>query len=240
MSAAADKQRVVIVEDDESIRRLIEVALSGNGYDAVGFNNAADALENMKSFTPDVAIFDIMMDGMDGLEAVSIMRKNGKLATVPVIMLTARDTEADKIVGLDNGADDYMTKPFSVLELCARVRAQLRRNVHISADDEKDTGKVYEFGTLKMDDITHEVYNGNEQIELTLKEYELLKLFMNNPGRVLSRTEILEKIWGGEYFGETRTLDIHIGTLRHKLGDSASNYQYIKTIRGVGYRFLDR
>lgn len=231
------RERIVIVEDDESIRRLIEVALQGNGYDAIGFNNAPDALEDMKLSVPDVAIFDIMMEGMDGLEAVGRMRKDPRLATVPVIMLTAKDTEADKIAGLDNGADDYMTKPFSVLELCARVRAQLRRNVN-SKIQEPDSNKIYQFGKLKMDDITHEVTKDGEHIELTLKEYELLKLFMQNPDRVLSRSEILEKVWGNEYFGETRTLDIHIGTLRHKLGDSAANGQYIKTVRGVGYRFF--
>lgn len=230
-------ERIVIVEDDESIRRLIEVALQGNGYDAVGFNNAEDALKYMETENVDVAVFDIMMEGMDGLEAVDKMRKNKEMSGIPVIMLTAKDTEADKIAGLDNGADDYMTKPFSVLELCARVRAQLRRNINAKSNKESDNKQIYVYGKLKMDDITHEVINDGKCVELTLKEYELLKMFMQNPDRVLSRSELLEKIWGSEYFGETRTLDIHIGTLRHKLGDSAANGQYIKTVRGVGYRF---
>lgn len=230
------KNRIVIVEDDESIRRLIEVALLGNGYDAVGFNNAEDALTDIKESKPDVAIFDIMMNGMDGLQAVSNMRRNKQLADVPVIMLTAKDTEADKIAGLDNGADDYMTKPFSVLELCARVRAQIRRTSGKSDEEEKES-VIYEFRNLKMNDSTHEVTLNDKMLDLTLKEYDLLRMFMKNPDRVLSRTEILKEIWGTDYFGETRTLDIHIGTLRHKLGDSPVEGQYIKTVRGVGYRF---
>lgn len=230
------KNRIVIVEDDESIRRLIEVALLGNGYDAVGFNNAEDALADIKASKPDVAIFDIMMNGMDGLQAVSNMRRNKQLADVPVIMLTAKDTEADKIAGLDNGADDYMTKPFSVLELCARVRAQIRRTSGKSDEEEKES-VIYEFRNLMMNDSTHEVTLNDKMLDLTLKEYDLLRMFMKNPDRVLSRTEILKEIWGTDYFGETRTLDIHIGTLRHKLGDSPVEGQYIKTVRGVGYRF---
>lgn len=230
------KNRIVIVEDDESIRRLIEVALLGNGYDAVGFNNAEDALADIKASKPDVAIFDIMMNGMDGLQAVSNMRRNKQLADVPVIMLTAKDTEADKIAGLDNGADDYMTKPFSVLELCARVRAQIRRTSDKSDEEEKES-VIYEFRNLMMNDSTHEVTLNDKMLDLTLKEYDLLRMFMKNPDRVLSRTEILKEIWGTDYFGETRTLDIHIGTLRHKLGDSPVEGQYIKTVRGVGYRF---
>lgn len=238
MSMETGRQRVIIVEDDESIRRLIEVTLSGNGYDAAGFNNAIDALEDMKIHIPDVVICDIMMDGMDGLEAVSIMRKDKNLSSVPVIMLTARDTEADKILGLDNGADDYITKPFSVLELCARVRAQLRRNVQSVADSDEDMDGIYKSGSLTINDYTHEVYNGEELIELTLKEYELLKLLMKNKGKVVSRAELLQKVWGDEFFGETRTLDIHIGTLRHKLSEKFPESNYIKTVRGVGYRLL--
>ena len=209
---------ILIVEDDESIRRLIEVAMQGNGYRTEAFDNAISALEFMKTTVPDVAIFDIMMEGLDGLEAVKRMRRTDSLKTVPVIMLTAKDTEVDKVVGLDAGADDYMTKPFSILELCARVRAQLRRADKSSApgDDEQT---VFECGDLKLDDTVHAVTLNGKEIELTLKEYQMLRLLMKNPNKVLSRSEILRSVWGADYCGETRTLDMHIGTLRHKLGD---------------------
>ncbi len=228
------KERIIIVEDDDSIRRLVEVALQGNGYQARGFSSAAEALREMATDPPDVVIMDIMMEGMDGLEAVRRMREDKKLRDVPVIMLTAKDTEADKIVGLDSGADDYMTKPFSVLELCARVRAQLRR---LRPADEEPAPAVYEAGGLRLDDSRHQVMLNGNRLELTLKEYELLKVLMQHPDHVVTRSELLRQVWGIDYCGETRTLDMHIGTLRHKLGDPAENSQYIQTVRGVGYRF---
>lgn len=227
---------ILIVEDDESIRRLIEVAMQGNGYKAQAFDNAIAALEFMKTTVPDVAIFDIMMEGLDGLEAVKRMRKIDSLKTVPVIMLTAKDTEVDKVVGLDAGADDYMTKPFSILELCARVRAQLRRADN-SAGQAADEKTIFEYNGLRLDDTVHAVTLNGQEIELTLKEYQMLRLLMKNANKVLSRSEILRNVWGADYCGETRTLDMHIGTLRHKLGDSADKSRYIKTVRGVGYRF---
>lgn len=227
-------ERIIIVEDDESIRRLVEVALQGNGFQARGFDNAADALKEMASSPPDVVIMDIMMQGMDGLEAVRRMRAEPKLRETPVIMLTAKDTEADKIVGLDAGADDYMTKPFSVLELCARVRAQVRRLKPSAAVPEQT---LFESGSLRLDDKKHLVTLDGRKIDLTLKEYELLKLLMQHAGNVITRSELLRQVWGIDYCGETRTLDMHIGTLRHKLGDPAENSRYIQTVRGVGYRF---
>ena len=227
-------ERIIIVEDDESIRRLVEVALQGNGFQAQGFDNAVDALREMSSNPPDVVIMDIMMQGMDGLEAVRRMRAEPQTRETPVIMLTAKDTEADKIVGLDSGADDYMTKPFSVLELCARVRAQVRR---LKPGGSTPVQTVYESGGLRLDDKRHQVTMDGRRVELTLKEYELLKLLMQHPDSVITRSELLRQVWGIDYCGETRTLDMHIGTLRHKLGDPAENSRYIQTVRGVGYRF---
>lgn len=227
-------ERIIIVEDDDSIRRLVEVALQGNGFQAQGYDNAADALRAMAVEPPDVVIMDIMMQGMDGLEAVRRMRMDPKLRQTPVIMLTAKDTEADKIVGLDSGADDYMTKPFSVLELCARVRAQVRR---IRPGGGEPVQTVFEAGGLRLDDKRHQVTLNGARLELTLKEYELLKLLMQHPNHVITRSELLRQVWGIDYCGETRTLDMHIGTLRHKLGDPAENSRYIQTVRGVGYRF---
>lgn len=229
-------EKIMIVEDDDSIRRLLEVALKSHGYEPVSFCNAEDALAQMQREAPSVAIFDIMLDGMDGIEAVKRLRQNERLKAVPVIMLTARDTEIDKIVGLDAGADDYMTKPFSVLELCARVRAQLRRTAGEEINEEQPT--VIESGGITLNTAKREVTLAGEYIELTFKEFELLKILMENPDRAVERQELLSQIWGDDYFGETRTLDIHIGTLRQKLQDNADSSRYIKTVRGVGYRFI--
>ena len=229
-------ERIVIVEDDESIRMLLEVALSSNGYKPKGFDNAKSALEYMQNEPPHVVIMDIMMDGMSGIDAARVMRSSKELKEIPLIMLTAKDTELDKIIGLDAGADDYMTKPFSVLELCARVRAQLRRHGGQDATDSSEN--VWELGGVRLDNNVREVAKGGEILQLTFKEFELLKYLMENSLRAVSREELIGKIWGDDYFGETRTLDIHIGTLRQKLGDTAENSSYIKTVRGVGYRFV--
>lgn len=229
-------ERIVIVEDDESIRMLLEVALSSNGYKTQGFDNAKSALEHMGSEPPRVVIMDIMMDGMSGIEAARVMRASKLLREIPIIMLTAKDTELDKIIGLDSGADDYMTKPFSVLELCARVRAQLRRNGGNDTADNADN--VLELGGVCLNNNIREVTKQGVPVMLTFKEFELLKYLMENSFRAVSREELISKIWGDDYFGETRTLDIHIGTLRQKLNDTAENSRFIKTVRGVGYRFI--
>lgn len=229
-------ERIVIVEDDESIRMLLEVALSSNGYKPSGFDNAKSALEYMHTEPPRVVIMDIMMDGMSGIEVARIMRSCKELKEIPLIMLTAKDTELDKIIGLDAGADDYMTKPFSILELCARVRAQLRRHGGSEVSDSSDN--VLEMGGVKLDNNIREVTKDGAALLLTFKEFELLKFLMENSLRAVSREELISKIWGDDYFGETRTLDIHIGTLRQKLCDTAEHSSYIKTVRGVGYRFV--
>ena len=228
-------QKIVIVEDDESIRRLVEVALESHGYEAVGFAGAAEALAEMRRETPAVAIFDIMMEGLNGVEAVRLMRRDPKLAAVPVIMLTAKDSELDKIVGLDAGADDYMTKPFSVMELCARVRAQIRRS---GAPDKGVPHIAIESGAICLNTATREATLSGNPCELTFKEFELLRVLMVNQDRALTRSELLGLVWGEDYSGESRTLDIHIGTLRQKLGDAAERGRYIKTVRGIGYRFV--
>lgn len=226
-------ENIVIVEDDESIRMLLNVALSSSGYVPTGFDNASEALDYMRQTPPELVIMDIMMTGLTGIEALRLMRKENRLKTVPVIMLTAKDTEIDKIIGLDAGADDYVTKPFSVLELCARVRAQLRRNDTSENDSCMLTG-----GGLVLNTDTREVTVDNLPVALTFKEFELLKYLMEHSGKVLPREEILSDLWGEDFCGEPRTLDIHIGTLRQKLGDAAEKSRYVKTVRGVGYRFI--
>ncbi|MCD7769606.1 MAG: response regulator transcription factor [Oscillospiraceae bacterium] len=225
-------ERIVIVEDDDSIRRLLEVALKSNGYDVAAFGNAVDALEDMAKTTPRLVTMDIMMDGLDGIEALKLMRASPALKSVPVILLTAKDQEIDKISGLDAGADDYVTKPFSVLELCARIRARLRTTGELGGQP------VYEYGALKINPDTRETWVEGRLVELTFKEFELLKFFMEHPDKSLPRKLLLDRVWGADYVGETRTLDIHIGTLRQKIGDPPENSRYIKTVRGIGYRFV--
>lgn len=228
------QERIFVVEDDESIRRLLEFALESQGYQVTGFSNALEALEQMKAAPPELVLMDIMMEGMSGLEAVRLMRAAPQLRQVAVLMLTACDLEEDKISGLDAGADDYMTKPFSVLELCARVRALLRRfhGGHVRAQGDL----VYE--GLELSPSRHEVRVDGQVVELTYKEYELLKYLMERPDQSIPRQELLDGVWGCDALGESRTLDIHIGTLRQKIGDDASHSKYIKTVRGVGYRFI--
>ncbi|MCC8075425.1 MAG: response regulator transcription factor [Clostridiales bacterium] len=226
------KERILIVEDDDSIRRLLEVALKSQGFDVGSFDNAVDALEDMAQQTPSLVTMDIMMDGLDGIEALKIMRASPALSQVPVILLTAKGMEDDKVTGLDAGADDYVTKPFSVLELCARIRALLRRVNGL------EPGPVYQYQGLRINPDTREVWVDDQLVELTFKEFELLKFLMEHPDKSITRHQLLKEVWGADYPGETRTLDIHIGTLRQKLNDPSDNSHFIKTVRGVGYRFI--
>lgn len=219
-------KNIFITEDDESIRALIKVALEGYDHNVYDFETAEEALEMAEKVKPDLAIFDIMLPGMQGTEAVKRLRQNDKFKKLPIIILTAKDSEIDKIIGLDSGADDYVTKPFSVMELMARVRSQLRRT-------EEQTVNYKELGILKINTDTREVFVNGEPAVLTFKEYELLVYLIDNTHRVVTRDELLNKIWGYEYTGETRTIDIHIRTLRQKIGAAG---EYIKTVRGMGYR----
>lgn len=220
---------IYVIEDDESIRELIRIALEGYGYNIKAYEAAEAAIENMKNEKPDLAIFDIMLPGMDGLSAIKLIRKDPVLKDIPIICLTAKDKELDKVAGLDVGADDYITKPFGVLELAARIRSLLRR---IDKEDEKEMTA----GKLTINLLTREVFIDGKSIDLTFKEYEVLLYLLENSSRVVSRDEMLNQIWGYEYDVKSRTLDIHIRTLRQKLGSYGA--EYIKTVRGVGYRFM--
>ncbi|HWT26464.1 MAG TPA: response regulator transcription factor, partial [Mobilitalea sp.] len=219
------------IEDDENIRELLKVALEGFGYWIKAYEAAEPALDEMKKDKPDLAIFDLMLPGMDGLSAIKILREDTSLKDIAVICLTAKDKELDKVHGLDVGADDYITKPFGVLELAARIRSLLRRSTN-----KPETVDTLKINTLTINPKTREVRNNNEIIELTFKEYELLMYLIENGARVVSRDELLNQIWGYEYDGESRTLDIHIRTLRQKLGNVG--FDCIKTVRSVGYRFV--
>lgn len=222
---------IYVIEDDDNIRDLIKIALEGFGYQIEAFETAEQGLEQIEKKIPDLAVFDLMLPGMDGLTAIRKIRANEAWKQIPIIVLTAKDKEFDKVVGLDGGADDYMTKPFGVLELAARIRNLLRRN---GKKEEKD--ECLEVYSLRLNKSAREVTYKEKLVGLTLKEFELLQYLMENRSKVVTRDELLNHIWGYDYDGETRTLDMHIRTLRQKLGEEGGTL--IKTIRGVGYRFV--
>lgn len=224
-------ERIYVIEDDDNIRDLIKIALEGFGYEVSAFEMAEEALENIEADKPDLAVFDLMLPGMDGLSAIRLIRKRDSLQDIPIIILTAKDREFDKVAGLDGGADDYMTKPFGVMELAARIRSLLRRSSR--GQNSEEEVKLY---CLSLNKKTREVFCKEQKIELTLKEFELLQYLMENHNKVVTRDELLNHIWGYDYDGETRTLDMHIRTLRQKLGEEGGSC--IKTVRGVGYRFV--
>ncbi len=218
---------VFCVEDDDGIRELMIYTLNSAGFEAKGFVNGELFFETLKKETPQLIMLDIMLPGEDGIAILKRLKRNKVTENIPVIMTTAKGTEYDKVIGLDLGADDYLTKPFGMMEMVSRVKAVLRRTLPA-----KDTG-ILRVGSLELNTKEHSVFAAGEYIELTRKEYELLYMFMNNQGRVFTRDQLLQSIWGTEYIGETRTVDVHIGTLRAKLGEFAN---YIETVRGVGYR----
>ncbi|MGE5613094.1 MAG: response regulator transcription factor [Bacillota bacterium] len=218
---------IYCVEDDRSIRELIIYALKSNGYEAIGFSEGRPFLKALESRLPALILLDIMLPGEDGIEILKKLKASPKTRHIPIIMLTAKSAEYDKVLGLDNGADDYITKPFGIMEFLSRVKAVLRRSGHVSNSSELSTGRL----TMYID--RHVVLADGKEVALTFKEFELLKYLMENAGIVLTRDKLLEEVWGYEYEGETRTVDVHIRTLRQKLGEAGS---VIETVRGVGYK----
>lgn len=217
---------IYVVEDDTDIREIETIALKNSGHMVYDFENGKAFFKKLEEKRPDLAILDIMLPDMDGYEILKKLRTNPSTKKIPVIMVTAKTTEIDMIKGLDMGADDYIKKPFSVLELITRVKAVLRRTM------EQDNDKFITVGEVFLDNERHVVYVNDEPIELTFKEYELLKLLMLNSGIVMTREMIMHRVWGTEFEGESRTVDMHIKTLRQKLGNSGTR---IKTVRNVGY-----
>ncbi len=222
---------IFCVEDDTSIRELMLYALRASNFEAEGFADGAGLFEALNHGQPQLILLDIMLPGMDGIEILKRLRRTPATAHIPVILASAKGTEYDKVVGLDLGADDYLAKPFGMMEMVSRIRAVLRRSRGGKAET------ALRLGNLVMNPLSHTVHAGGNRVELTLKEFELLKLFMEHPGRVFSRDLLLERIWSTDYVGETRTVDVHIGTLRTKLGGCGD---YIRTVRGVGYRMEER
>ncbi len=216
---------IYIVEDDPGIREIEEMALKNSNYMVQGFSCAADFYQKMGEITPDLVLLDIMLPDEDGYRIVRRLRSNPGTRRVPVIMITAKTEEMDMVRGLDDGADDYIRKPFSVMELISRVRAMLRRS-------REDVPEQLQVGEIAMDHERHTVTGGGRSIILTLKEYDLLRYLMLNEGIVLTRDAIMQTVWGADFGGESRTVDMHIKTLRQKLGEYGSQ---IRTVRGVGY-----
>lgn len=226
------KKHAFIVEDEDNVREIIKCSLESCGLKVTGFEDAVSMFDELYKTHPDIILLDIMMPKMDGLDALRKIKASPATSSIPVIMLTAKSSEIDKVTGLDLGAHDYIAKPFGVLELMARVRAALRTE---SSAPKAQT--VYEYNGLKLDSVRHEVFLNGCKIELTLKEFELLKVLMENPGNAMTRNALLDTVWGYGYSGETRTLDMHIRSLRQKLNDSTGNDGFIITVRGVGYKF---
>ena len=216
---------IYIVEDDSNIREIEMIALKNSGYQVKGFETAKEFYRKIEERVPDLVLLDVMLPDENGYDIVKKMRKSPKMKRLPVIMVTAKTQEIDMIKGLDDGADDYIKKPFSVMELISRVKALLRRTV-------SEETKQLILDELLIDNERHAVYIGKKQIELTFKEYELLRLLISNTGVVMSRENIMIHVWGTDFEGESRTVDMHIKTLRQKLGEMGAR---IKTVRNVGY-----
>ncbi|NLZ56146.1 MAG: response regulator transcription factor [Clostridiaceae bacterium] len=229
-SSPAGKTLIYCVEDDSGIRNMLVYALNQAGYTAEGFRSAPEFWQAMEKATPDLILLDIMLPQEDGLSILRRLRADSRFALMPIIMLTAKGTELDKTLGLDAGADDYIAKPFGIMELMARIRAALRRSRGAFMLRER---KIID-GAIELDSDRHQVTVDGEPITLTLKEFGLLELFLTHVGMVLTRDQILQNVWGYDYDGGTRTVDMHITSLRSKLGTSG---QRIETIRGLGYRF---
>lgn len=215
------------VDDDNTIRDIEVYTLTQTGFDAKGFADGISMLEALKTEKPELIVLDIMLPGKDGVDVLKEIRNNPETRKIPVIMATAKGTEMDKIQGLDTGADDYLVKPFGVMEMVSRIKAVLRR----CEPDKKE--EILSVAEIKLSDKEHLVTVNGEKVVLTFKEFEILKLFMSNPGIVFSRDKLLSEVWGVDYLGESRTVDMHIKTLRQKLGTAGS---CIETVIGVGYR----
>lgn len=220
---------IFCVEDDSNIRELVIYTLETTGFKARGFEDGKEFLEALALETPDLVLMDIMLPGEDGISLLNKLKSSPKTRNIPVIMVTAKGAEYDKVKGLDSGADDYVTKPFGMMELVSRIKAVLRRSGNMSGDQQD----VIAVGDIEINTKKHEVTAAGEVVTLTLKEYELLKRLMKNPNIVMTRDCLLEDIWGYDFDGETRTVDVHVRTLRQKLGICGD---MIETVRGVGYR----
>ena len=232
----ADQPVVLVIDDEDSIQKLLNAALERDGYRIVGARDAAEGLIAFEREQPDVILLDVMLPDLSGREVCRRIRAS---SAVPIIMLSALDEEVDKVVGLELGADDYITKPFGMRELRSRVRAVLRRSQLAPATPEGGDGERLEVGDVVLDPARRIVTVGETSVDLTYVEFELLQMLMTSPGRVFSRSQLLDGVWGSSDFREPRTVDVHVRHLREKLEPTPSEPRYIQTVRGVGYRFAD-
>lgn len=221
---------IYLVEDDQNIRELVTYTLSSLGMAATGFAVPSAFWAAMQRETPQLVLLDLMLPEENGLSVLKKLRDSAKWARLPVIILTAKDSEYDRVVGLDRGADDYVTKPFGMMELVARIKAVLRRV-------DPATEEIYRAGTLELNAVRHTVTAAGQPVTLTRKEYDLLRLLLQNPGMVFTRDQLLDRVWGYAFNGENRTVDVHIRTLRQKLGDAG---ECVETVRGLGYKLNAR
>ncbi|WP_294498025.1 response regulator transcription factor [uncultured Rothia sp.] len=223
--------KILIVEDEEALSDPLAFLLGREGFQTVVVDNGLDALPTFEREGADLVLLDVMLPGMPGTE---VCRKLREVSSVPIIMLTAKDSELDKVFGLELGADDYVTKPYSARELIARIRAVLRRR---SAEPDTPTDAVLTGGPARMDIDRHVVTVNGEEVPMPLKEFELLEILLRNVGRVMTRGQLIERVWGADYVGDTKTLDVHIKRLRSKIEPDSSAPRYVVTVRGLGYKF---
>ncbi len=235
-------KKILIVDDEANILELLRYNLKKNGFEVEEASTGEEALEKINNERFDMAILDLMLPGIDGLEVLKTIRSTEEIKNLPVIMLTAKSEEIDKVIGLELGADDYLCKPFGVHELLARMKAVARRIEAKQKPEEKpkETDNIILVGNLEINRETYEVKKSGIVIEMSHKEFELLYFLAKNRGRVFDREYLLEKVWGYDYFGETRTVDVHIRNIRKKIEEDNSNPEYVKTVRGIGYKFTQK
>jgi phosphate regulon transcriptional regulator PhoB len=234
---ATNGQKILVVEDEPDIRKLVNYNLAQEHYKVIEAEDGEQALKAIQRDKPHLVVLDLMLPGLSGIELCKILRERSDTAKLPILMLTAKAGEADRVVGLEMGADDYLSKPFSPRELVARVRAILRRADGAAS---QDTLPAYDRGDLKIDFSTYEVFVRGKSVKLTLKEFELLRFLVQNPSRVLSRDQLLDRVWGGETYVTPRTVDVHVRRLRKAIEKDDSKPVWILTLRGVGYKFDEK
>jgi two-component system, OmpR family, alkaline phosphatase synthesis response regulator PhoP len=230
-------QKILVVEDEPDIRKLVQYNLTQERFNVLEAEDGEQALKLLQREKPNLIILDLMLPGLSGMELCKLLKQRSETATLPILMLTAKAGEADRIVGLEMGADDYLSKPFSPREMVARVRAILRRS---EAKPATEAAAAYEKGSIKIDFSTYEVFVRGKPVKLTLKEFELLRFLVQNPNRVLNRDQLLDRVWGGETFVTPRTVDVHIRRLRKAVEKDDRRPKWILTVRGVGYKFDEK
>lgn len=231
------KKLIYVLEDEKNIQQLIKYNLESSGFSVKCFDTGTKFFGEIKNEICDLLLLDIMLPDTDGYDVLAKLKLNSEYKNIPVIMLTAKNEEFDKILGLEMGSDDYITKPFSVREMTSRIKAVLRRSSRHEVPLMTETTSVINFKGIQIDSEKHSVFKDGKLLALSLKEYKLLELLISEPGKVFTRDILLDKIWGYDYYGETRTVDVHIRYLRQRLNDNGPDFKYIETVRGIGYKF---